>query len=131
MDRFKHVFILSSLCFYLFSCSATNDALSQQDENQDIFGMFAQIERIAASVKCENASEWKYTAYGSKPCGGPQGYIAYPTSINTDNFLKLIEEHRIAEKKYNEEQGLVSDCSLPAEPTGVICENGEAVLVYQ
>lgn len=130
MNRFKHPFLLSSFCLCLFSCSATNDALSKQDVNPDIFEMFAKIEEIASSVKCENASEWKYTSYGSKPCGGPQGYIAYSTSIDTDNFLKLIEEHKIAEKKYNEEQGLVSDCSVPTEPTGVICENDAPVLVY-
>lgn len=130
MNRFKYPIVLSSFCLCLFSCSATNDALSKQDENPDIFEMFAKIEEIASSVKCENASEWKYTSYGSKPCGGPQGYIAYSTSIDTDNFLKLIEKHKIAEKKYNEEQGLMSDCSVPAEPTGVICENDTPVLVY-
>ncbi|MGY8915908.1 MAG: hypothetical protein ACKVJF_12610, partial [Flavobacteriales bacterium] len=66
----------------------------------------------------------------SKPCGGPQGYIAYSSSIDTTAFLELIEEHKSAEKENNEKQGLISDCSVPDEPTGIICENEEAILVY-
>lgn len=131
MNRFKYLFVLSSFCLCLLSCSATNDALSKQDENPDIFEMFAKIEEIAASVKCINADEWRYTSYGSKPCGGPNGYIAYSSIIDTIAFLKLIEEHKLAQKKYNEEQGIMSDCSVPAVPIGITCEKDKAVLLYQ
>jgi len=125
-----NVVFISSICLFFFSCSASNDVSTSEKEKQELLGMFARINEIANSVKCINADEWRYTSYGSKPCGGPNGYIAYSIKIDTITFLKLIEEHKLAQKKYNEERGIMSDCSIPAEPIGVTCEKDKAVLLY-
>ena len=111
-----------------FSCS--DDEISRAQEAEILQEMFAEIESLASSEVCEDASEWTFTAYGSKACGGPIGYIAYSTNIDTESFLNQVEEHRIAQDEFNEKWGIISDCSAPQEPEDVICEDGNPVLVY-
>ena len=113
-----------------FSCSDDDDEMSRAQEAQILQEMFAEIDSLASSEDCEDASVWAFTPYGSKACGGPIGYIAYSTNIDTTSFLNQVEEHRIAQQEYNEKWEIISDCSVPTEPEDVICENREAVLVY-
>ena len=64
------------------SCSQ-NDGMTQEEEAQNLSIMFSEISLLAVSVTCEDASEWTYTSYGEKACGGPVGFIAYATTIDT------------------------------------------------
>ena len=120
------IFLLMGFCF---SCSS-DDGLSQEQEATNLNKMLFSIEGLASSVNCIDSSEWTFTSYGEKACGGPVGYIAYSTNIDTAVFLEKIEEHRIAQQRFNEKWGIISDCSLPAEPIGVICQNGNPVFEY-
>ena len=112
-----------------FSCS-DDEENNRAQEAQILEEMLTEIEDLAASKDCEDASAWTFTAYGSKACGGPVGYIAYSTHIDTESFLNLVEEHRIAQDEFNEKWGIISDCSAPQEPEAVICEDGNPVFVY-
>ena len=114
----------------IFSCSNDDDGMSRSQEAQILQQMLSEIKSLASSEDCEDATEWTFTAYGSKACGGPVGYIAYSTNIDTESFLNQVEEHRTAQKEFNEKWGIISDCSVPQEPDEVICENGETVFVY-
>ena len=106
------------------------------DDRPDLVGlgdletMYNEIVALSESVSCENDSEWTFTAIGSKACGGPIGYIAYASTIDTENFLAKVEAYTAAQKKYNEENGIVSDCSLAKEPTGVVCQDGKPSFEY-
>ncbi|WP_145758382.1 hypothetical protein [Sediminicola sp. YIK13] len=130
MIKKSYFAMISCICLSMLSCSITQDTNSGEEEAIELSNMLARINEIANSEKCVNADEWRYTSFGSKPCGGPYGYIAYSSKIDTIAFLKLVEEHKSAQKKYNEEQGIMSDCSVPAEPRGITCENDKAVLLY-
>jgi len=88
------IFLLFGICI---SCSQ-NDGLTQQEEAQKLGTLLSEIERLAASKICEDASEWRYTSYGEKACGGPVGFIAYATTIDTEDFLEKIAAHRAAEQ---------------------------------
>ena len=112
------------------SCSQ-NDGMTQEEEAQNLSIMFSEISLLAVSVTCEDASEWTYTSYGEKACGGPVGFIAYATTIDTVAFLQKVEVHRAAEQAFNKKWGIISTCDLPAEPSGIICENGTPVFTYQ
>lgn len=125
--QFIGILFCITLCF---SCDDNNDSTQEQDL-EHLNEMFEEISVIASSEVCEDASLWSFTSYGSKACGGPVGYMAYPTTIDTADFLQKIEAHREAEDTYNIKWGIISDCSLPAPPSGVACENGNAILVYQ
>ena len=110
-----------------FGCQDNND---QSADLEALEAMFEEIETIANSIACTDAAEWSITPYGSKACGGPQGYIAYSNQIDVASFLLKVEQYSQAEYNYNIRWGIISTCDLPAAPTGVSCENDVAVLIY-
>ncbi len=105
--------------------------LPNQEEDfamlQELFTEFSTI----ANASCTNAEVWEFVAYGSKACGGPQGYIAYPTTIDVEAFLILVENYTTEEAIYNATYGIVSTCDFAVPPVNVVCENEAAVLIYE
>lgn len=124
--KFIGIFLFLGICF---SCSV-KDGLTQEQETDNLNQLFYEIKNLATSVDCIDSTEWIFTSYGSKACGGPMGYLAYSTNIGTVLFLEKIEEHRIAQRNFNEKWGIMSDCSIPPEPKEVICEDANPILVY-
>lgn len=122
--------LLLLLIGFSFSCNKNNN-MTQEQEAEVLSEMLSEIKGMANSETCEDATEWTYVSYGSKACGGPIGYIAYSTKINTVLFLKKVEEHRAAQSKFNEKWKIISDCSIPQEPNGVLCEDGSPALAYE
>jgi len=114
--------LLLSVCF-----SCKEEDFTQEQDAQNLSQMLSEITSMAASVACDDSSEWMTTSYGSKACGGPVGYIAYSQNIDTALFLEKVEAHRDAEDEFNRKWGVISDCALAAEPKGVICEDGKPV----
>ena len=112
------------------SCLACEDELTQEQEIENLQTLLTEIERLAASVECTNAREWAVTAYGSKACGGPIGFIAYSTTIDTEYFLEKLIEYTSAQEAYNKRWNVVSDCAAQVPPTGVQCQGGSPVFIY-
>ncbi|MDO5968295.1 hypothetical protein Q4Q35_00610 [Flavivirga aquimarina] len=102
----------------------------QEKDYRELMDLFDEIYKLSISVACTDANDWTFTAYGAKACGGPKGYIAYSTKIDTASFLQKVETYTNLEKAYNIKWGIVSTCDLPKHPVGVICENGHPVLEY-
>ncbi|MFC6269639.1 hypothetical protein [Frigoriflavimonas asaccharolytica] len=92
-------------------------------------GLQLEIENIIAEKTCSDASKWKISPIGAKPCGGAAYYIAYPKEIEED-ILPKINIYTAQESGFNEKYGITSDCLVANEPTGILCENGKAVLQY-
>lgn len=88
-----------------------------------------QLLRLAESIPCTNASEWRLTPMGRKACGGPMRFIAYHQSIEKD-FLALERRFTELQEQYNIQNKVVSDCMLVAPPTGMRCEKNKPVLTY-
>jgi hypothetical protein len=108
----------------------TYDRVDQETDLQELMDLFNEIYVMATSESCQDANDWSFTAYGSKACGGPQGYLAYPNSINVNLFLEKVAAYTQKEKEYNIKWDVISTCDLPAQPTGVKCENDLPVLTY-
>lgn len=123
MKKIKFIGIL--LIGICFSCKN-----NQKQEAQKLNQMFSEIESLANSENCDDSAEWAFTSHGSKACGGPVGFIAYSTDIDTALFLEKIEEHKTAQQEYNQKWGIASDCSVPTQPSEVTCENGSPVFKY-
>lgn len=87
------------------------------------------IESEIAKEKCTNADDWKSAPIGSKACGGPKSYIAYPKTMETE-ILSKIEAYNKKEADFNIKYGITSDCAMVAEPQGIKCNNGKAELIY-
>lgn len=92
--------------------------------------VYEEIISLSVSHTCSDPAEWRYTAYGSKACGGPVGYIAYSQKIDQNYFLELIDRFTKLQSDYNKKTGAVSDCAMAIRPTGVICENGKPKFIY-
>jgi len=100
---------------------------SFEEDQAALAAMFAEIKATAESIVCENAEDWKFTPYGSKACGGPQGYIAYSTQIDETTFLESVAVYAQAEAEFNIKWGIVSTCELELPPLNIICVDGKAV----
>lgn len=105
------------------------DENSQKYDQARLEKIESTIEEEIAKEECTNAADWTFSPMGSKACGGPVSYIAYPKKIES-TLLPKIEFYKNAMSEYNKKYNITSDCMMPAEPTGVKCENGKAVLVY-
>ncbi|SNR17766.1 hypothetical protein [Tenacibaculum jejuense] len=125
MKSFKFIFIL-----FLAFISCKDNASDLERDQEQLQEMFNEIKALASSKSCTDASEWSFTSYGVKPCGGPWGYIAYPTTIDVSLFLQKVADFNELNTELNKKTGAISDCSLITQPVSVACEDGKAVLIY-
>jgi len=102
--------------------------ITQEEDASKLQALFAQIKELSESVNCENPADWSFTAYGSKPCGGPQGYIAYANDLDVESFLDLVKMYTDAEAAFNERWGAISDCAVVNPPSRVVYEEGIPIL---
>ena len=103
----------------------------QEADHQNLMDLFNEISSLAYSESCNNSNDWTFTAYGSKACGGPQGFIPYATKIDVATFLQKVEEYNAAEDAFNKKWGIVSTCDILPQPKAVVCENGYPTLKYE
>ncbi len=132
MDKITTPLLAVVITLLLFSCNEvdTVPASSQENDQKVLLELLTEIKSTANSTPCTDATTWKYTAYGNKACGGPQGYLAYPTNIDTTSFLAKVARYTQKERAFNEKWGIVSDCSMTQKPVGIRCNNGSAELIY-
>ncbi len=121
--------LLTILFLVLSSCSSDDEA-TQAEDKEALTAQFSVIKTLADSENCIDATDWLFTPIGSKACGGPISYLAYNSNINVSDFLEKVNQYRIDMENFNEKWGIVSDCSITPQPTGVICENNLPILQY-
>ena len=91
--------------------------------------MEQEIVAMISTKNCDDPKLWKIAPMGTKPCGGPAYFIAYPIDMEL-NILPKIKTYSLQEAGFNEKYGIMSDCTMAEEPTGISCEKGKAVLEY-
>lgn len=126
----KNIILISLITGICFS-SCDDEQLTKDQEFEHLQQLIAEIKLIASSVACDDPSLWKFASYGNKACGGPSGFIAYSTQVDTVLFLQKVKEYGIQQQNYNERWSIVSDCSTPAQPENVSCENGKPIFTYE
>ncbi|RZK92394.1 MAG: hypothetical protein EOO98_03300 [Pedobacter sp.] len=127
--KFYFFCLLTTFLFLFGSCKKDQ---TKNEEQQELKQLFTKIRTLAESSTCGGTTnhELKSISYGSKACGGPNGYLAYSTSINTVEFERLITEYAALEKAYNKKWGITSTCDITPTPVTTICDNGKPKLVY-
>lgn len=105
------------------------DESSQKYDEAQLDKLKASIESMAAKEKCTNSADWTFSPLGTKACGGPVSYIAYPKK-NEATILPKIEEYAAKMSEFNKKYNITSDCMMATEPTGVKCQSEKAVLIY-
>ncbi|MBL8324567.1 MAG: hypothetical protein JNJ89_06370 [Rubrivivax sp.] len=79
--------------------------------------MHAELMRLIGPAACREDSQCRVLPLGAKPCGGPEGHVAWST-VGTDaaRLRSLAERYRVARAARNQRLGLVSDCAVVLEP---------------
>lgn len=136
MKRLIYILLLTGI---VFSCSEESEDVpaneitessSQKADDMLLNNLYEEIVSLSEQYDCSNSDIWTYTPIGAKACGGPAGYIAYPSIIDSNEFMLKVNFYTAQQDTYNTKWGVVSDCSVPPPPTGVECVDGKAVLVY-
>ena len=125
--KFKILLLFATIL--LLSCEQ-NEKSSYDDDHRVLMDLFSEIETLAYSFTCEDEGKWLFTPYGSKVCGGPQGYLPYSNQIDIPQFLEKVNKYTNAENEFNIKWGGVSTCDVTPEPQGVICRNKVPYLIY-
>lgn len=76
---------------------------------------------------CTDAASWKFAPVGSKSCGGPQFYTAFPIAKEAET-QKLISEYTQLDAEFQRINQLLSDCSLVEAPAELQCVNGKILM---
>jgi hypothetical protein len=89
----------------------------------------AEIRSMIDVDSCSETDQCRFLAYGSKACGGPQGYLLFSNQIDVEALTQKVEEYNRAEDAYNKKFGIISDCMFVTPPEKLTCENGKCVPV--
>lgn len=82
---------------------------------------------MASDLSCADSSECLSIGVGSKPCGGPWRNLVYSsTTVDPEKLHAAVADLNDYEASYNEQEGLMSDCSL-APPASPSCVNNICV----
>jgi len=77
----------------------------------------SEIVRLIGPAACRDDSQCRALPLGSKPCGGPEGYVAWSTAATDGRQLEaLAARYKDARQARNQRLGLMSDCSVVPEP---------------
>ncbi|ALJ05492.1 hypothetical protein APS56_10340 [Pseudalgibacter alginicilyticus] len=133
MKKSFPIIFLFIVCFSLvaFQCEDNNDtSKTQEEERKELSNLKTNIETLANASICDETTECKYIALGSKPCGGPWSYLIYSTSINVDELENLVKDYNKKEAAFNTKWGVFSDCAFVLPPSKVNCENNSCLPIY-
>ncbi len=125
-----HLKFFTTLILSILMISCDDEDSNREREEQNLNELLSKIHNMANSSSCNDPADWHYTSYGSKACGGPVGYIAFPVTIDTIAFLEMVAKHKKAQQEFNERWDISSDCSSPAAPKVIACDNGNPVFQY-
>lgn len=102
--------------------------LSQQQDRENLNFYIKEIDSLANSEICNDASDFSFAAIGAKPCGGPSSYIAYPKKLESE-ILPKIEKFTAMQVTFNKKYQMISDCMMVMPPSEIVCQEGKAVLI--
>jgi hypothetical protein len=72
---------------------------------------------------CTDPHECAVVPIGAKPCGGPEGHVAYcTTSTNVGALRVALAAHERASRAVNDACHLTSDCGVVSAPTVILKE---------
>lgn len=118
------------LLMFTLSFAGCDDIKS--DQELTIMELEKQLQEIYAFIDngaCSPTSDCSFMPFGSKACGGPQGYLIFSSETDVPTLHKMVEKHRKAEEAYNKQNRIISDCSLPAPPEKLACEDGKCIKI--
>jgi len=113
----KAVFsILILLAPLLVSGCGTHEN-TQDEDRQELDQLAAQIDGIVGDATCDDISDCRMIEFGTKPCGGPWGYLVYSIKETDTTFLAYkVAKYNGMDDAYNKKWGILSDCVMAPMP---------------
>jgi len=103
-------------------CVAQSDAEAAAD-------LRGRIAAMTIHARCNNIVNCRVIGLGSRPCGGPEEYIAYSIwDTKVDEIGSLAAEYNFLKEEIGSVSGEAGTCEMLPEP-GVNCVNARCVLV--
>ncbi|WP_036165341.1 hypothetical protein [Massilia sp. 9096] len=88
----------------------------------------ARIHALVGVPSCSADAQCKTLALGARPCGGPEGYLAYSTARTPEAELHALGGAYEGERRAaNSRAGMVSTCLFRPDP-GAVCRAGVCAL---
>jgi len=95
--------------------------VQQPPEASSLDNLRTVVQEVVGEPTCETVAQCRAIAFGSKPCGGPWGYLIYSTeTTDSTRLAALVAEYNSREAQVNREEGRVSDCRFVPVP-GLAC----------
>ncbi|MDX5586005.1 MAG: hypothetical protein QNK20_14015 [Aureibaculum sp.] len=126
-------FISLSLILLIAVGCSLEGATGQEQQELDLkvlSNLGDDINVLIESSVCTDETECAFIAFGTKPCGGPWGYLVYSNSIDTDELIEKVERFNQLQNTYNLRYNIISDCSVVSPPDTLICEDNKCKAVY-
>jgi hypothetical protein len=125
-------FFFLTFAAFLFTSACDDNEMSKEEYEAWLEKTHAELLTISESVTCTNSDEWDFMPIGRGVCGGPAHYLPYHESVNTILFQKKVAAYDKASETYRRKwfNGIICCQMYMPPPTGVKCEKGKAVLVY-
>lgn len=95
------------------SCTKANSD-EQSTAPQDLY---AKIQKAASNQGCTSDADCELLPMGAKPCGGPEGYMAYSKNNSDEAQLqKMAQNYKESRQKYNEDNQVMGTCVVTPKP---------------
>ncbi len=90
----------------------------------DEAALLARIRSAVAEAKCSDDRQCRSLPIGEKPCGGPELWLPYASSIaSADQLNAWVAELAAAAKRRNQSSGMAGTCQFTPDP-GAACVAG-------
>jgi hypothetical protein len=136
MQKIAFLLLAPLLCGVLTACAAHTDpsgaGLPTVAAPPAVAGQggdtLARIHALVGVPSCSADAQCKTLALGARPCGGPEGYLAYSSARTPEAELRVLGGTYQAERRAaNNRAGMVSDCRVQPDP-GAVCRAGACTL---
>lgn len=92
--------------------------------DEDAPSLLVRIRNTIGSASCTASVECKTVGVGARACGGPEGYLAYSTSVTSSATLEaLAARHAERRRAAVSAPGRASTCNVLPDP-GAVCDQG-------
>jgi len=123
-------FLCSLALFLMASACAVNPAILSKAGSAATSSdaLLIAIQAEVGDAACDGPQQCHSMAIGSKPCGGPDGYLAWSSKRTHEQRLTaLVEQHAAARKAENVRNDVLSSCVFETNP-GVRCQAARCTL---
>ncbi|RUO78367.1 hypothetical protein [Pseudidiomarina taiwanensis] len=97
--------------------TAEKQGLTVAEQVEKLSQLDKEIRSMAGTAVAQSAQQCRVVAVGSRPCGGPEYYLAYSvSSVDETQLLALVTEYSEMRQGFDAQQGIVGTCEVIPEP---------------